>query len=147
MARPISLGRSEVTLNLGEPAGDRARSETPLRIAILGDFRGREHAPAPVADRRPVRVDRDDFDEVMARHPIELELPVGEGQSSLRIPIRALDDFHPDRLVQDLDLFRALRVLRAELGDSSTFERAAARLRGREAVARPTPTDPASLLD
>src|SRR5262245_15054550 len=147
MARPISLGRSEVTLNLGEPAEERARSETPMRIAILGDFRGRAHGGVSAADRRPVRVDRDDFDEVMAKHAIELELPLGGGESSLRIPLRELDDFHPDRQVENLNLFRALRELRAELSDSSTFERAAARLHGGEAAARPTAVDPAGLLD
>jgi type VI secretion system protein ImpC len=67
-----------------------------------------------------------------------------------------LDDFHPDRLFARLEPFRALRELRADLADPSTFEKAAARLRSwaspacqeQEAPApEPSRADPAALLE
>src|SRR5262245_61336513 len=123
MARPLSLGRDDVTLSLGGPSEYTPQPETPLRLAVLGDFRGRGAAAdvAGLADRRPLRVDRDNFDEVMGKFGLALDLPLGGAKSPLTARFRELDDFHPDHLYQNLDVFRSLRDLRAELGDPSTF--------------------------
>ena len=52
----------------------------------------------------------------------------------LTIEFSAIDDFHPDRLFARLAPFVALRKLRAELNDPSTFHRAAQALGGRPAA-------------
>ncbi len=77
-----------------------------FRILVLGDF-GAAAAPA-----RPVLVDRDNIEQVMKRLEVRLELP---GAGTLRF--RELDDFHPDRLYQRLDLFKGLREMRANVED------------------------------
>lgn len=130
MARPVSQVHSDITLTVGEPTEYRPEPDTPLRILLLGDFRGRggRAGETALADRRAVPVDRDNFDEVLGWHGVTLELPLGGQETSLTIPLRELDDFHPDRLYRSLEVFRAMRELRAELGDPETFERAAARL-------------------
>jgi type VI secretion system protein ImpC len=77
-----------------------------FRILVLGDF-GAAAAPA-----RPVLVDRDNLEQVMKRLDVRLELP---GAGTLRF--NELDDFHPDRLYQSLDLFKGLREMRAYAED------------------------------
>jgi type VI secretion system protein ImpC len=110
----------------------------PFRIAILSNFGGRKGGTAsPLASRRPVVVDRDNFDEVMAQFAVQVQLPAGEP-----IRFRELDDFHPDRLFERLKLFEVLRDLRRRLGNRSTFAAAAAEVRS-WAQAAPQPAAPA----
>jgi type VI secretion system protein ImpC len=89
----------------------RPDSDTPFRILVLGNF-----GAAAAASPRPVLVDRDNVDQVMKRLDVRLELP---GAGLLRF--RELEDFHPDRLFQSLDLFRGMRDLRANVANPETF--------------------------
>ena len=88
--------------------------ETPFRILLLGDFSGRSST-----SWKPVEVDRDNFEEVLAR--------VGPGFSGLRF--QQLDDFHPDRIYGQSRLFQGLREVRRKLETPSTFAEAAAEIR------------------
>ncbi|MGH9665486.1 MAG: type VI secretion system contractile sheath domain-containing protein, partial [Bryobacteraceae bacterium] len=112
-------------------------AETPFRILILGGF------GAPTS--RPVAVDRDNFDDVIARLGVTLTLPVaGE------IRFASLDDFHPDRLYARLEVFRALREARRRLEDPETFQSTAAELQSAAPPPKPNPTaflSSGSLLD
>jgi type VI secretion system protein ImpC len=73
-----------------------ASSEVASFYLILGDFGGRSGGPAAV--------DRDNLDGVLARQAINL---AGS-------PIREIEDFHPDRLYQRLEVFHDLREDPAE---------------------------------
>src|ERR1035438_3115222 len=74
--------------------------ESPFRILLLGDFSGKG-APTgkPTARWNPVEIDRDNFEEVLAR--------VAPGFTGMHF--REMDDFHPDRIYQESKLFQALR--------------------------------------
>src|SRR5258708_15065588 len=130
MPRPTSFAKVEIeTGERSEPA-ERPDSETPFRIAVLGDFSGRENRgvlDARLQGRKPVVVDRDNFDNVMARVAPELHLPLG-GPRGPRIPVRfrELDDFHPDHLYEHLKIFQTLRDTRHRLHDRATLHDAAA---------------------
>ena len=89
-----------------------ADPETPFRILVAGDFSG-----GTGKNRRTIEIDRDNFDAVMERVAPELSLPFGSGDVVLKF--RELDDFHPDRLFQNLAPFQKLRELRAGLEDGS----------------------------
>src|SRR5258708_2608938 len=95
----------------------RPDSDTPFRILVLGDF------GATAASARPVFIDRDNFDQVMGRLNVGLELP---GAGALRF--KELDDFHPDHLFESLELFHGLRELRARVEDPETFRKTASEL-------------------
>ncbi|MGH9378150.1 MAG: type VI secretion system contractile sheath domain-containing protein [Terriglobia bacterium] len=132
MAKSSDFG--EINLDV-RGSGERSRAtsdaETPFRILILGDFSGRAtrnslETGAKLASRRPRLVDRDNFDEVLAKSGAELTLPPGISPAPLRFT--ELDDFHPDRLFQSVALFQRLRELRAKLSNPSTFAEAAAEL-------------------
>ena len=108
---PERSARTAVNLDVGagaQPMRSALEPETPFRILILGDFSGRGLSGelAPIAERRPMAVDCDNFDEVLASLSPSVHLP----QATLTF--RALDDFHPDRIYRSADLFRKLADLR-----------------------------------
>jgi type VI secretion system protein ImpC len=126
---------------------------TPFRILLLGDFSGRSSRgifePAAIgAGREPLRVDRDNLEEKPGRPGAELDLE-GMGDESFRETLRfdTLDAFHPDKIFERAEVFRALREARERLKDPKTYEAAAALVRAwteREAPARtPEPEGPA----
>lgn len=107
--------------------------ETPFCIAILGDFSGREsrgilEIGSALANRRAVLVDRDNFEEVLAKFHPEIRLPAGGESGSLGLKFSELDDFHPDRIVERAGMFRRLREARIRLNDPATFGAAAEEL-------------------
>jgi type VI secretion system protein ImpC len=100
--------RLKFDLEFGRPA--RARDEdAPMRLLVLGDFRGAGATERPPLSSRPTQqVDLDTLDDILQRLGVRLALPAGE------IEFRQLEDFHPDRLYSRLDLFQALREQRAK---------------------------------
>lgn len=105
-----------------------------FRICILGDFSGRGNRGAvsvgqDLADRKPLKVDSDNLDDMLARLNIKLHLPAGPEGAIIEVPIQSLEDFHPDRLYESVPLFERLVNLRAKLQDPATFEKASAALK------------------
>lgn len=130
MPKPFDFGGVNLSAG-GESAGAHPSPETPFRIAILGDFSGRTNRGVSdakaIGKRRAVLVDRDNFDEVLSRSGAEIQLPMGEG-GSLRLRFSDLDDFHPDRVFQNLEVFGKLRDLRTRLQNPATFQETAKEL-------------------
>lgn len=81
-----------------------------FRILVLGDF------GAAAAPPRPLLVDRDNLDQIIAR----LDVRCGSVAH-----FHELEDFHPDRLFQSVDLFRGLRDLRANAANPEAFRETA----------------------
>jgi type VI secretion system protein ImpC len=75
--------------------------EEPAHYLILGDFGGRA--------TEPLAIDRDNFDSVMAK--LQVNLAGG--------PLRELEDFHPDRLFRNLNLFREFDPAQTEVKEKS----------------------------
>ena len=126
-------------------------SETPFRIAILGDFSGRaNHHLIEIGDalagKRPILVDRDNFDSVFAKISPRLDLVLGdEGDHETALKFGELEDFHPDRLFRQAQLFRKLREIRDKLSDPATFAETAEKIGivgERPSVTPPPPPEP-----
>ena len=99
-----------------------------FRLAVLGDFSGRANAGLletgeDLAKRKPISVDVDNLDDVLARMSLKLSLDLGE-ESVVEVPLAAIDDFHPDQLVDNVELFETMRQLRRDLGSKAGFARA-----------------------
>ncbi len=109
-----------------EEGGGIPAPDTPLHILLLGDFGGSDSGP--LAARKLHAVDRDVFEEVFLRLGVKVDLPLGEG-SSVRLELRGLDDFHPDRLAPRLPIFAEARDLRERLSNPRTFPEAAKAVR------------------
>ena len=108
--------------------------EPPFRALLLGDYSGRANleksTDANLPESRPIEIDKDEFETVMKRLNVSLRLHLQEDSSTpLILNFRELDDFHPDRIFQQISLFSDLRDVRKRLLDSNTFERAAGEVR------------------
>ena len=114
MPRSSTLASVEIDVAEEPRAIAEAEPETPFRILVAGDFSG-----GVGQYRRPIEIDRDNFDEVMERVAPALRLPFGSGEVALAF--REMDDFHPDRLFENLAPFQALRDLRARIEDGSAL--------------------------
>jgi type VI secretion system protein ImpC len=104
--------------NLGRPSGGRRIDpESPLRILFLADWLGDAQSLVPPAERRPVPIDIDNFDQVMARLAPRLNL---EGAEPLKFA--GVEDFHPDRLCQRLPALKSLIQLYKDLDDPTRIQ-------------------------
>jgi type VI secretion system protein ImpC len=140
MPRSAEYARVEIEAGVEPEPFPLPDSDTPFRILLMGDFSGR--ASRGICDpslrgRRPVFVDRDNFDSVMEK--LGVELPC--------VRFAELDGFHPDRLYRELPVFHSLRDLRERLEDRATFQAAAAEMRALGAVERAAPAAPAPAPD
>src|SRR3954451_6608991 len=91
-----------------EPEAQVTDDETPFRIALIGDWSCGANRTG-LASRRPIQVDRDNYDAVLKRLAPAIQTPAGQ------ISITELDHFHPDALFGRMPIFDALRNQRADV--------------------------------
>jgi len=127
------IGFELSTLTSFAPA--KVRDKTPFRVAILADFSGRDNrglseVSLSLASSRLIPVDVDNIEELPTRLGTEIHIPIG-GEDGPRIAIRfcELDDFHPDRIFDRLEVFQKLKAARKRLHDPTTFAEAASEVR------------------
>jgi len=127
-----SFGEVNLDVTAGkERYEETAGSETPFRIALLGDFSGRGNRQLmeigdALAKRRPTLVDRDNFDAILEKMAPHLELRMGgKNGIPLSLTFTDLEDFHPDNLFRRVEIFQKLRDARDKLSDRETFTRTA----------------------
>jgi type VI secretion system protein ImpC len=96
-----------------EPRPVHPRPDDPFRILVLGDFSGSENRPA-LSTRRPQRIDRDNFDEILGAMRVQAALRFGPA-ATVPLNFTALSDFEPDSIFERCDLFhRSAPALRRE---------------------------------
>ncbi len=138
----MAAPRMSFDFALGSAAArGRRHDDGPFRLLLVADLGGARDTP--LAQRKPLVVDIDNLDRVLARIAPRLELTLDELPQ--RIDFSALDDFHPDRLFARVPVFDAWRRLRAELEDPAQFRRAATALGLQAPVAAAAP--PAAVAD
>jgi type VI secretion system protein ImpB len=110
-----------------ETGGAMEMKELPFVVGVMGDFSGNPAEALPrVRDRKFVQVDRDNFDQVMAGMKPRLVMRVPNklseqgGTMSVEVNFRETEDFHPDKLVQQIEPLRKLVELRQNLNDLLT---------------------------
>ncbi len=107
-----------------ETEGAEIQRELPFVVGVMGDFSGDPTAPLkPLADRKFVQIDRDNFNEVMANMTPGLKLKVdntlaGDGsQMAVDLKFNSMDDFEPARVAAQVPALAALMETRAKLRD------------------------------
>ncbi|WP_372620181.1 type VI secretion system contractile sheath small subunit [Falsiroseomonas sp.] len=107
-----------------ETEGAEVVRELPFVVGVMGDFSGDPTAPLkPLADRKFVQIDRDNFNDVMASFTPGLKLKVdntlaGDGsQMSVDLAFKSIDDFDPARVAQKVPALAAMLETRAKLRD------------------------------
>ena len=85
----------------------RAKPGAAFRLAVLGDFSGRANAGiietgAALASRKPLKADAENLDTLLTRLNLTVSVPVDDEGGAIQVPIRSMDDFHPDQLVENV---------------------------------------------
>ncbi|MGE8589102.1 MAG: type VI secretion system contractile sheath small subunit [Alcaligenes sp.] len=139
MANEGSVAPKERVNIVYKPATGDAQEqvELPLKQLVLGDFTLQE-TETPLDERKPIQVDKDNFNDVLKAQNLNLTLSVpnrlAEGESDEAIPVSLkfenLRDFEPDALVsqvpelrQLIELREALKALKGPLGNLPEFRK------------------------
>jgi type VI secretion system protein ImpB len=107
-----------------ETGGAIEMKELPFVVGVLGDFSGKPADPLPrVRDRKFVEIDRDNFDGVLAGMKPRLQMGVENklnndgGKLAVELNFRGMEDFEPDKVVQQVEPLRRLVEARRNLSD------------------------------
>lgn len=99
------------------------KKELPLVVGLLADLSGQPATPLPkLKERRFVEIDRDNFDNVMAKISPRLDLSVpdtmkGEGNLKIELNFAEFGDFHPEAIVNQIPRLAKLLEARQQLRD------------------------------
>src|SRR5690242_3998122 len=90
-----------------ETEGAVVEKELPFVVGVLGDFSGNPSEPLkPLRDRKFIQIDRDNFDDIMARMTPGLNLKVentlkGDGsEMAVKLEFCSMQDFEPINVVR-----------------------------------------------
>lgn len=110
-----------------ETEGAPVEKELPFVAGVLGDFSGNPTAPLkPLKDRKFVQIDRDNFNDVMARMTPGLNLKVentlkgDNSEMAVQLQFKSMDDFEPGQLVNQVEPLKKLLETRDKLRDLLT---------------------------
>lgn len=115
--------RVQITYDV-EIGGAIELKELPFVVGVLGDFSGQPEQPLPkMKDRKITEIDRDNFDQVLSgmaprvATSVENKLAGDGSKMSVDLKFNSLDDFEPDKVVQQVDPLRKLVEARQRLSD------------------------------
>lgn len=110
-----------------ETEGAVVQKELPFVVGVMGDFSGDPTQPLkPLKDRKFIQIDRDNFNDVMARMTPGLNMRVentlaGDGsEMSVQLKFNSIEDFEPANVVRQVEPLRKLLETRDKLRDLLT---------------------------
>jgi type VI secretion system protein ImpB len=142
MAKESSVAPKERVNIVYKPATGEAKQEKelPLKMLMMGDYTLREEG-VPLEDRKPVSIDKDNFDDVMRSQGLSLTFDVpnklaakeAEGEEpklTAKLEFKTMKDFDPAAIAQQvpelnqlLELRAALTALKGPLGNLPAFRK------------------------
>lgn len=136
MAEGSVAPKERVNIVYKSNTGDKSEDvELPLKLLVLGDFTGRA-SDETVEDRKPVNIDKDNFNEVMGSMNLSLDMNVSDtlsednDQMSVHLDIKSMKDMSPDSVAGQvpelnamLEMRKALLALKGPLGNVPTFRK------------------------
>lgn len=138
MAKESSVAPKERINIVYKPTTNAAEDvELPLKMLMMGDYIGRND-PRALEDRKPINIDKENFNEVLAAQDIEMSLQVPNrlkdnaesGDLNVKLAIKNIRDFEPDRIAaqvpelnQLLEIREALVALKGPLGNVPSFRK------------------------
>ena len=107
-----------------ETEGAEILRELPFVVGVLGDFSGDPTEPLrPLSERKFIQIDRDNFNEVMARMTPGLNIRVDNkladdgSQMAVALKFNSIEDFEPGRVAEQVPALKALLETRNKLRD------------------------------
>ena len=110
-----------------EVYGTEKKVQLPFVMGVLADLAGKpKEPPPPVAERKALEIDVDNFDErLKAMKPrVTFQVPntlTGEGNLSLEITFESMDDFSPAAIARKVDALNKLLEARTQLSSLLTY--------------------------
>lgn len=107
--------------------GAEKKIQLPFVMAVLADLSGNPSEPlAPVADRKMLEIDVDNFDDrLKAMKPrVAFQVPntlTGEGNLNIDISFESMDDFSPAAIARKIDALNKLLEARTQLSNLLTY--------------------------
>jgi len=129
--------KERVNIKYVPATGDQqAEVELPLKLLITGDFKGHGELIA-LEDRQAVRIDKDNFNEVLAKAEVTLNMAVPavlrndtDHDLSVQLHFQTINDFGPDAIARQvpelaklLELREALVALKGPMGNVPAFRK------------------------
>ncbi len=138
MAKEGSVAPRERVNIVYKPAtgGAQEEKELPLKLLVMGDFTlGQDETP--LEDRKPVNIDKDNFNDVLKNHNVNIDVNVkntlsgkDDEELSANLKFRTLKDFDPDAIARQvpelnkmLELREALAALKGPMGNFPAFRK------------------------
>ncbi len=107
-----------------EIGGAIEMKELPFVIGVLGDFSGKPAQALPkLKDRKFVEIDRDNFNQVMSgmkprvAFSVENKLSDDDSKMNVELNFREMEDFSPDKVVQQVAPLKKMIEARRKLSD------------------------------
>lgn len=107
--------------------GAQKKIELPFVMGVMADLSGKPADPlAPVADRKFLEIDVDNFDERMksCKPRVAFQVPntlTGEGNMNVELTFQSMDDFSPAAVAKKVDSLNKLLTARTELANLLTY--------------------------
>jgi|HubBroStandDraft_1064217.scaffolds.fasta_scaffold229020_2 type VI secretion system protein ImpB len=115
--------RVQITYDV-ETGGAIEKKELPFVVGVLADLSGQPDKPLPaIKDRKFVEIDRDNFDQVLAKMTPRLAFKVDNKLSDddtkigVEIKFSSMEDFEPQNVVEQVEPLRKLVELRRKLSN------------------------------
>src|SRR3977135_1348624 len=107
-----------------ETGGAIEKKELPFVVGVLADLSGNPEKQLPaVKDRKFAEIDRDNFDQVLAKSAprltfkVDNKLPHDDTRLGREIKFRSMDDFEPQNIAVQVEPLRKLMELRSKLSN------------------------------
>ncbi|QEG01454.1 hypothetical protein Mal15_55300 [Stieleria maiorica] len=110
-----------------EVYGAEKKVQLPFVMGVLADLSGKPEEPlAPVADRKALEIDVDNFDERMKsmKPRVAFQVPntlTGEGNMAVDLTFESMDDFSPAAIARKVDSLSKLLQAREQLSNLLTY--------------------------
>jgi type VI secretion system protein ImpB len=110
-----------------EVYGSQKKVQLPFVMGVLADLTGNPKDPLPnVADRKPLEIDVDNFDERLRsmKPRVAFQVPntlTGEGNLSVDITFESMDDFSPAAVARKVSGLKELLEARTQLANLVTY--------------------------
>jgi type VI secretion system protein ImpB len=102
--------------------GQKEQRELPLRLLVVGDFTDGKNPVSKLSDREAVAVNSENLNSVLKAQNLTIDMSVKnrlsgdpDEQLGVKLKIQTMQDFNPDRIVEQVEPLRQLRDLRVVL--------------------------------
>jgi type VI secretion system protein ImpB len=113
--------RVQITYDV-ETNGALQKVELPFVVGVLADLSGQPSTPLrPLKERKAVNIDRDNFNDVLAKATPRVAMKVQnrltdeDTKLAVELNFKAMDDFDPARIAEQVPALKKLLEMRLEL--------------------------------